>query len=102
MSSMAKYWCRYEMWAESRLPSIDCTQLQVDSCLPTRHWSGDSESEPKSRKGVMLDSGPMYVHTIPPDSCVGYATAFTLSLKSDSAGSLGMSTHRPVTSNFQP
>ena len=44
----------------------------------------------------------MYAQIIPCRSRVGYASARTLSLKLLSAGSLGMSTQRPVTSNFQP
>ena len=35
-------------------------------------------------------------------SWVGYALIFTLSLKFDSAGSDGMSTQSPFTSNFHP
>ena len=33
MSSTASNWCRCEMWAVSMLPSIACTQLQVECCL---------------------------------------------------------------------
>src|SRR5262252_9595841 len=46
--------------------------------------------------------GPRYAHTTPPLSTVGYAFAVTFDLKSDSAGSLGMSTQVPWASNFQP
>src|SRR6266496_5645550 len=38
----------------------------------------------------------------PAISTHGYAVALTLDLKSDSIGSLGMSTQLPWTSNFQP
>ena len=39
---------------------------------------------------------------MPPNSVVGYAVIFTLSLKLDSAGSEGISTQSPFTSYFQP
>jgi hypothetical protein len=44
----------------------------------------------------------MYTQISPPHSRVGYAVARTLFLKSDSGGSLGMSTQWPATSNFRP
>ncbi len=49
-----------------------------------------------SRSGMGGGSvrGPRYAHTIPPRSCVGYATALILDLKLLSAGSFGMSTQR--------
>ena len=46
--------------------------------------------------------GPMYTQMQPPHSRAGYALIFTLSLKLDSAGSDGMSTQSPFTSNFHP
>src|SRR5439155_9701796 len=45
---------------------------------------------------------PRYAQTRPPFSTTGTALARTLSLKLLSTGSLGMSTQRPVTSNFPP
>ena len=54
-----------------------------------RGWTADLE-----RHIDMMD--------LPPRSWHGYDTAFTLLLKSDSAGSLGMSMQLPSTSNFQP
>ena len=56
----------------------------------------------KSGSGGGVERGPMYAQTIPFRSWVGYAVACTLVLKSDSAGSLGMSTQWPAASNFQP
>ena len=44
----------------------------------------------------------MYVQIIPLRSTQGYARTRTLDLKLLSAGSEGMSTQAPVTSNFQP
>jgi hypothetical protein len=44
----------------------------------------------------------MYAQIRPPRSTHGYATAFTLCWKRLPGGSLGMSTQRPATSNFQP
>ena len=46
--------------------------------------------------------GSMYVQTTPLPSTHGYVAAQTVSLNVLSAGSLGISTQRPVTSNFQP
>jgi len=59
------------MWLVSKLPSIDWIQLQWVSSLLARHCSFGSPSVPKSRKGVMVSDGPIYVQTMPPDSCVG-------------------------------
>ena len=44
----------------------------------------------------------MYTHTAPPCSRTAYAPARTLLRKPLSTGSVGMSTHWPLTSNFQP
>ncbi|OLT11521.1 hypothetical protein BJF78_05065 [Pseudonocardia sp. CNS-139] len=71
MSSTASNWCSHEMCVVSRLPSIDCTQLHSASCLRACTCSGASDSVPKSRNGVTVSGGPMYVQTIPPDSCTG-------------------------------
>jgi hypothetical protein len=55
-----------------------------------------------SGSGGRSDRGPMYAQTMPLRSRVGYAFARTLVLKLLSAGSEGMSTQAPITSNFQP
>ena len=44
----------------------------------------------------------MYAQITPPVSCVGYAVTRTLCLNSYSGSSLGISTHAPLKSNFQP
>lgn len=44
----------------------------------------------------------MYTHTVSPNSRTGYDLIRRRFLKSLSGGSLGMSTHWPVVSNFQP
>src|SRR5436309_8399033 len=44
----------------------------------------------------------MYAQITPPASRVGYAVCRILCLKLHSAGSFGMSTQVPFTSNFQP
>ena len=59
-----------------------------------------SDSVPKSRNGVIESVGPMYVHTIPPDSRTGYDV---MRIRwENGCSSERWSTHCPVTSNFQP
>ena len=55
-----------------------------------------------SGSGGRIWRGPMYAQTMPLRSTILYALIFTLSLKLLSAGSEGMSTQSPFTSNFQP
>jgi hypothetical protein len=45
---------------------------------------------------------PMYAHTNPPHSCVGYAVCFTLLHRPLAAGSEAISSTLPSTSTFQP
>src|SRR4029077_5448790 len=70
-SSIASNWCRFEMCAVSRSPSMDCTQLQKTCSLFTVTSEDGSASGPKSLKGVIASGGPMYVQTMPPDSWAG-------------------------------
>src|SRR5579864_1861899 len=58
----------------------------ASSMLPSTSGSGGNSSSPR---------GPIYTHRIPPRTRVGYAVALTLDLKSDSAGSFGISTDVP-------
>jgi hypothetical protein len=99
-SSIASNWCRFEMCAVSRSPSIDCTQLHRTSSLFAATIEAGSASVPKSLNGVIVSGGPMYVQTMPPDSRVGYAVILIFCAKGCS--SERWSTHWPVTSNFQP
>ena len=47
------------MWAVSMLPSIACTQLQVECCFAAMTWLASSPSVPKSLNGVIVSAGPM-------------------------------------------
>ena len=55
---MPSHWCRWEMWAVSMLPSIACTQLQVECCLVAMNSLASIPSDPKSLKGVIVSGGP--------------------------------------------
>ena len=56
---MPSHWCRWEMCEVSMLPSIACTQLQVECCFDAMASPAARPSVPKSRKGVMVSFGPM-------------------------------------------
>jgi hypothetical protein len=56
---MPSHWCRWEMWEVSMLPSIACTQLQVECCLTAMTSLPSSPSVPKSLNGVTVSRGPM-------------------------------------------
>ena len=74
------------------LEDADAASRPRASMLPSRSGSGGRSSRPRA-------------HIHPDDAAslrAGRQSRLTLDLKSDSAGSFGMSMQRPSTSNFQP
>ncbi len=102
MPNPASRRCRNVLCTVSIPPSSPCSQPVGCTTLVTPRCVSGTCVHSICGVGGLESAGPMYVHTIPPNSSVGYAVIFTLSLKLDSAGSEGMSTQSPCTSNFHP
>src|SRR5215216_4786065 len=101
-AGLATLLCRNDTWLESTSPSTFCRKLQNWMRLVTNRWLAGTWVHSSSGGGGTSSDGPRYAHSTPPRSCTGYAVVRTLDLKSDSGGSLGMSTQVPSVSNFQP
>src|SRR5688572_16368040 len=82
--------CRNDECDVSSPPSIACNQLHAWWVLETHAKPSGARIHSRLGSGGRFSDGPIYVHTTPAFSTVGYATACTLCLKSDSAGSFGM------------
>src|SRR5579864_5279758 len=83
-------------------PSPACSQLHSRCMAVTLYSPSGNILDSMLGRGGGVSRSPIYVHTTPPRSWHGYATARTFVRKSDSAGSLGISTHAPDVANFHP
>ena len=81
---------------------MPCTQLEYCTRLDATMWSSGRSNHSRAGRGGGSSFGPMYVQIIPARSATGYDAVRTFHWKLLSGGSLGMSTHLPATSNFQP
>src|SRR5690349_16943396 len=94
--------CRLELCAESIAPSRICAQLQGTLILTIATLVSSVGAHAGGSNSGISSGGPMYVHTKPPHSRVGYAVCLTFSTMRLSAGSDDISTTLPSTSIFQP
>jgi hypothetical protein len=82
-------------------PSSPCSQLLSWITLET--WRRPSATPVHANSGAGgAVPAPMYAQIMPPASTVGYEAVRIFALNPSSSGSFIMSTHCPVTSNFQP
>src|SRR6185503_11617105 len=94
--------CRNDTCDVSTLPSSTWSQLDSTIHIPTFRWDGGTTHHSISGTSGIVSGGPRYAQIVSASSRTGYARTWIRSLKLLSAGSLGISTHAPDVSNFQP
>src|SRR5437870_5431980 len=94
--------CRNIECAVSIPPSIAWAKLHSCVLHEAQRWLSGTCVNSKSGISGRRSGGPMYVQSTPACSATGYDLRRAVSFRLLSFGSVGASTHWPVTSYFQP